>query len=198
MSDRRICEYCRSELPPDAAYCPYCGAEPVTPPPATPPPVPVTPSPATPVTPATQPFAVPQSTTLSITAFVLAIVGFAVIITFIPALIVGLIALKKEPKGKVFAWIAVGISGGILLIIVVLMIIALIQIAAVPKTLVLTGMVTVLVSFGYLLGIFWVSFGDVLGGMLRGCYVGVTGVLRVLRVLRVREVVSGDYRQDKV
>ncbi|MCK4231724.1 hypothetical protein KAX21_02125 [candidate division WOR-3 bacterium] len=75
----------------------------------------------------------PQSITLSITAFVLALVGFAVIITFIPALIVGLIALKKEPKGKVFAWIAVGISGGILLIIVVLMIIALIQIAAAPK-----------------------------------------------------------------
>ena len=115
MSDRRICEYCRSELPPDATCCPYCGATPV------------------PVTSATQPFAVPQSTTLSITAFVLALVGFAVIITFIPALIVGLIALKKEPKGKVFAWIAVGISGGILLIIVVLMIIALIQIAAVPK-----------------------------------------------------------------
>ncbi|MEA3312041.1 MAG: hypothetical protein U9Q76_07470 [candidate division WOR-3 bacterium] len=75
----------------------------------------------------------PQSTTLSITAFVLAIVGLAVIITVIPALIVGLIALKKEPKGKVFAWIAVGISGGILLIVVVLMIIALIQIAAAPK-----------------------------------------------------------------
>ena len=180
MSDRRICEYCRSELPPDATYCPYCGAEPVTPPPVTPPPV--TPSPATPVTPATQPFAVPQSTTLSITAFVLAIVGFAVIITFIPALIVGLIALKKEPKGKVFAWIAGGISGGILLIIVVLMIIALIQIAAVPKTLVLTGMVTVLESFGYLLVMFW------------GCFGGdVTWVLRV-RVLRVQEVVSGDYR----
>ena len=126
MSDRRICEYCRLELPSDATCCPYCGAEPVTP-------APVTPPPATPVTPATQPFAVPQSTTLSITAFVLALVGFAVIITFIPALIVGLIALKKEPKGKVFAWIAVGISGGILLIIVVLMIIALIQIAAAPK-----------------------------------------------------------------
>jgi len=126
MSDRRICEYCRSEIPSDVTCCPYCGAEPVTP-------APVTPPPATPVTPATQPFAVPQSTTLSITAFVLALVGFVVIITFIPALIVGLIALKKEPKGKVFAWIAVGISGGILLIIVVLMIIALIQIAAAPK-----------------------------------------------------------------
>ncbi|MEA3312042.1 MAG: hypothetical protein U9Q76_07475 [candidate division WOR-3 bacterium] len=40
MSNRRICEYCRSELPPDAACCPYCGA--------TPPPVPVTPVPVTP------------------------------------------------------------------------------------------------------------------------------------------------------
>ncbi|TET21570.1 MAG: zinc-ribbon domain-containing protein [Candidatus Stahlbacteria bacterium] len=146
MSDRRICEYCRSELPPDATYCPHCGAEPVRPAPVTP--TPVTPVPVTPppVTPTTSPQATQQeivpapavgagltSQTLSITAFVLALVGLAVIITFIPALIVGIIALKKEPKGKVFAWIAIGISGGIMLIVVILAITTLIQIIAAPK-----------------------------------------------------------------
>ncbi|TKJ37300.1 hypothetical protein CEE36_11175 [candidate division TA06 bacterium B3_TA06] len=141
MSARMICEYCRSELPPDATYCPYCGAE--VPETVTPPPVPVTPTPVTPTTlpQATQQEIVPApavgagltSQTLSITAFVLALVGLAVIITFIPALIVGIIALKKEPKGKVFAWIAIGISGGIMLIVVVLAITTLIQIIAAPK-----------------------------------------------------------------
>ncbi|MBA7624580.1 hypothetical protein ES703_31989 [subsurface metagenome] len=142
MSDRRICEYCRSELPPDATYCPHCGAEPVTPvtpPPVTPTPVPVTPTPTSPqatrqeIVPAPAVGAGLTSQTLSITAFVLALVGLAVIITFIPALIVGIIALKKEPKGKVFAWIAIGISGGIMLIVVILAITTLIQIIAAPK-----------------------------------------------------------------
>lgn len=132
MSARRTCEYCRSELPPDATYCPYCGAEPVTP-------APVTPTPTSPQATRQEIVSAPAvgagltSQTLSITAFVLALVGLAVIITFIPALIVGIIALKKEPKGKVFAWIAIGISGGIMLIVVILTITTLIQIIAAPK-----------------------------------------------------------------
>jgi hypothetical protein len=56
-----------------------------------------------------------------------------VIITFIPGFIIGLIALKREPRGKVFAWIAVGLSGGVLLIGVVLIITSLIQAIGAPQ-----------------------------------------------------------------
>jgi|GEM_PF-6511820 len=139
MSARRTCEYCRSELPPDATCCPHCGAEPVTPAPVPVTPTPVTPTPTSPQATQQEIVSAPAvgagltSQTLSITAFVLALVGLAVIITFIPALIVGIIALKKEPKGKVFAWIAIGISGGIMLIVVILAITTLIQILAAPK-----------------------------------------------------------------
>jgi hypothetical protein len=123
----RICEYCRSELPSDAQYCPHCGAElgeqtaPM-------------PKPSVYLQPTQQPSAVTtDKQTLSITAFVLALAGLMIGITFIPGLIVGLIALKKEPKGKTFAWIAVGLSGGVLLIVIVLVITTLIQIAAAPR-----------------------------------------------------------------
>lgn len=61
-------------------------------------------------------------------------VGLAAFITLIPGLIIGIIALKKEPRGRTFAWIAVAISGGVLLISLTLILIGILSALAAPES----------------------------------------------------------------
>jgi len=111
-----ICEYCKSEIAADARYCPYCGAE------ARPPAQSIQPS-------QVQASAVKGKTTLSMVSFGLALGGIVFgWMLLIAALVIGIVALKREPEGKTYAKIGVGISAGLIALwviaIVVLAVIA--------------------------------------------------------------------------
>jgi hypothetical protein len=96
----RTCEYCKSEIASDARHCPYCGAESVQ---------------------SVQPVSQPQPVvtegkkTLSFISFGLSLGGILLgSMLLIAALIIGFIALKREPAGKTYAKIGIGISIGFL------------------------------------------------------------------------------------
>lgn len=94
------CDYCGSEIKPGYVNCPNCGA-------------PIKPVPGRSPYSAYQPYTPtpPKQQTLSLIAFGLAIGGFFFgLFLFIPALIVGVRALKREPDGRIFAKIAIWIS----------------------------------------------------------------------------------------
>lgn len=51
-----------------------------------------------------------------ITIFILPMLGLVGIFTALPTIFVGITALKREPRGKVYAWISIGLCSSVLVI----------------------------------------------------------------------------------
>jgi len=99
----RKCPKCDAEIPsPRDKFCPKCGAE--VPP--------------------------PKQMVLSIIAIVLAGLGFLLsfvlgvgLLLGLPGLIIGVVATRREPRGKTLARIAIGISIGVIVISIIAVIV---------------------------------------------------------------------------